>query len=545
MSRNILKEIVARRKKDIKADGFDGGFNIPAERSRPVHQFLAEKGVILEVKRASPSKGDIAPSLDSYATAYEYAKNGARAISCLTEKNWFKGTLEDLMKVCAAVDAFERDTGLKGPAVLRKDFLFDVKDVEIAYRAGADAVLLIARILSARKMLAMAKKAEELGISVLIEIRKDSDVKKLEHVMQNVSSKNIVCGVNSRDLKNFTVDTLVPAVMLERIRKVNADARVVFESGILSPNAAAFAGGLGFSGILLGEAAAKNPEKAGEFIKAFESTNLNANGKFWLDYASKLGQKNHKPFVKICGNTNAEDAVLAARNGADMLGFIIWPKSKRNVDCGKIREIREAINNLAAERRGMLFSKGIALRFNTPCFDAERRGIKPSARIKASGLKMPKFVGVIVEPESEAAAEAYQLVKEGILDAIQVHTFEAAKAFLQKKELAALPHYCAVNISDEADIAKLDELAKLGEPRILVDAHSASTPGGTGKTIDEALLSGIAKKYRLWIAGGLSIGNIKHIKNTFRPELVDLVSSLEKEPGIKDAEKLTAFLEKM
>ena len=507
MSRNILKEIVARRKKDIKADGFDGGFNIPAERSRPVHQFLAEKGVILEVKRASPSKGDIAPSLDSYATAYEYAKNGARAISCLTEKNWFKGTLEDLMKVCAAVDAFEKDTGLKGPAVLRKDFLFDVKDVEIAYRAGADAVLLIARILSARKMLAMAKKAEELGISVLIEIRKDSDVKKLEHVMQNVSSKNIVCGVNSRDLKNFTVDTLVPAVMLERIRKVNADARVVFESGILSPNAAAFAGGLGFSGILLGEAAAKNPEKAGEFIKAFESTNLNANGKFWLDYASKLGQKNHKPFVKICGNTNAEDAVLAARNCADMIGFIIWPKSKRNVSCDKIREIREAV--------------------------------------KDSGVKLPEFVGVIVEPESEAALEAYKLVGEGVLDAIQVHTFEAAKAFLQNKELAALPHYCAVNISDEADIAKLDELAKLGEPRILVDAHSASTPGGTGKTIDEALLSAISKKYRLWIAGGLSIGNIKHIKNTFRPELVDLVSSLEKEPGIKDAEKLTAFLEKM
>lgn len=523
MSRNILKEIVARRKKDIKASGFDGGFNIPSERSRPVHQFLAEKGVILEVKRASPSKGNIAPSLDSYATAYEYAKNGAKAISCLTEKNWFKGTLEDLMKVCAAVDAFERDTGLKGPAVLRKDFLFDVRDVEIAYRAGADAVLLIARILSARKMLAMAKKAEELGISVLIEIRKDGDVKKLEHVMQNVSSKNIVCGVNSRDLKNFTVDMLVPAVMLERIRKISGGARVIFESGILSPNAAAFAGGLGFSGILLGEAAAKNPEKAGEFIKAFESTNLNANGKFWLDYASKLGQKNHKPFVKICGNTNAEDAVLAARNCADMLGFIIWPKSKRNVSCDKIREIREAINNLAAERRG----------------------IKPSARKKASGLKMPEFVGVIVEPESEAALEAYKLVGEGVLDAIQVHTFEAAKAFLQNKELAALPHYCAVNISDEADIAKLDELAKLGEPRILVDAHSASTPGGTGKTIDEALLSAISKKYRLWIAGGLSIGNIKHIKNTFRPELVDLVSSLEKEPGIKDAEKLTTFLEKM
>ena len=545
MSGNILKEIVARRKKDIKADGFDGGFNIPHERTRPVHEFLAEKGAILEVKRASPSKGDIAPSLDSYATAFEYAKNGARAISCLTEKNWFKGTLEDLMKVCAAVDAFESETGLKAPAVLRKDFLFDVKDVEIAYRAGADAVLLIARILSAKRMLEMAKKAEELGISVLIEIRKDKDLKKLEYVMRQVNRKNIVCGVNSRDLKNFTVDTLVPAKMLERIRKINGGARVVFESGILSPEAAAFAGSLGFSGILLGEAAAKNPAKAGEFIKAFEGSSLNQNGKFWLDYAAKLEAKNSKPLVKICGNTNAKDAVLAARNGADMLGFIIWQKSKRNVDCVKIREIREAVNNLAAERRGMLFSKGIALRFNTPCFDAERRGIKPSARIKASGVKLPKFVGVIVEPESEAAAEAYQLVKEGVLDAIQVHTFEAAKAFLQKKELAALPHYCAVNISCEDDIKKLDELAKLGEPRILVDAHSAETPGGTGKTIDETLLSVIAKKYSLWIAGGLSLENIRRIKKTFKPELVDLVSSLEKEPGIKDAEKLITFLEKI
>ncbi|MBO7419594.1 MAG: bifunctional indole-3-glycerol phosphate synthase/phosphoribosylanthranilate isomerase, partial [Spirochaetaceae bacterium] len=152
---------------------------------------------------------------------------------------------------------------------------------------------------------------------------------------------------------------------------------------------------------------------------------------------------------------------------------------------------------------------------------------------------------VIVEPESEAAAEAYQLVKEGVLDVIQVHTFEAAKAFLQKKELAALPHYCAVNISCEDDIKKLDELAKLGEPRILVDAHSAETPGGTGKTIDETLLSAIAKKYSLWIAGGLSLENIRRIKKTFKPELVDLVSSLEKEQGIKDAEKLITFLEKI
>ena len=504
MSKNILKEIVTKRKKDIKLLGFEYGCKIPAERTRKVHPFLAERGAILEVKRASPSKGDIAPSLDSYATAYEYAKNGARAISCLTEKNYFKGTLDDLMKVCAAVDAYESETGLQGPAVLRKDFLLDEKEVEVAYRAGADAVLLIARILSAKKMLAMAKKAEALGISALIEIRKDKDLKKLEYVMRQVSHKHIVCGVNSRDLKNFSIDMLVPAVMLNKIRAIDADARVVFESGILSGNAAAFAGSMSFSGILLGEAAAKDPAKAGAFIKAFEGTSLNTNGRFWLDYASNIEENKQKPFVKICGNTNAEDAVLAAENGADLLGFIIWAKSKRSVSAQKIREIREAVKSRCA----------------VP----------------------PKFAGVIVEPESEAAKEAYKLVREGVLDVIQVHTYEAAKAFLENSELAELPHYCAVNISCSDDIKKLDELAVLGEPRILVDAQTQDKIGGTGKTIDEGLLSEIAKKYRLWIAGGLSLDNIRHIKKTYKPELVDLVSSLEKEPGIKDAKKVTCFL---
>ena len=90
---DILTTIVEKRKADIERLGVTFGFTIPEERSRPVHSFLTEKGVILEVKRASPSKGDIAPELESGATARSYAEAGARAISCLTETNYFKGTL--------------------------------------------------------------------------------------------------------------------------------------------------------------------------------------------------------------------------------------------------------------------------------------------------------------------------------------------------------------------------------------------------------------------------------------------------------------------
>jgi len=292
MARNILDEIVERRKDDISKLGWDFGFKIPENRQRPVHPFLNTKGVILEVKRASPSKGDIAPDLDSAATALSYAQAGARAISCLTEANYFKGTLEDLMKVCAAIDSYEKETGTTGPAVLRKDFLIDEKEIEIAYRAGADAVLLISRILPTEKMISMAKKCEELGLTALVELRLDEDVEKLAQVVKVVNPKYIAAGVNSRDLRDFTIDLLTPCKMLNKIRAVlGQDARVIFESGIRTPQSAAFVGSLGFAGMLLGEAAAKDPEVRNDLVKSFVEGEETENAKFWNEYAVKVDQK--------------------------------------------------------------------------------------------------------------------------------------------------------------------------------------------------------------------------------------------------------------
>lgn len=506
--RDILKEIIDKRKSDISKLGIEFGFDIPKSRQRKIHPFIEEKGAILEVKRASPSKGDIAPNLDSAATAYEYAKAGAKAISCLTETNYFKGTLQDLMKVCAAVDEYERETGKTAPAVLRKDFLLSVEEVEVAFRAGADAVLLIARILTKETMLSMAKKCEEVGISCLIEVRQDEDLEKLEFVMNQVNHKYIVCGVNSRDLKDFTIDMLKPAQMFTKIRNIASDARVTFESGILSPSAATFASSMGFSAFLMGEAAAKNPQKTAEFINAFENAPLTKNGAEWKTFATsvydKIENSKSRPFIKICGITNVEDAALATELGADFLGFIMWNKSKRNVDIQKIREIK-----------------------NNCHFD------------KLNDRK-PEFVGVIVDIDSEEGKNAIQLVKEGVLDFIQVHTFDSAMRFVNS-DLVNQPHYCAVNLSGIEDITKVDELNKLGEPRILIDAQTASEIGGTGKTVDEKIVSEVSKKYKLWIAGGINSENVCEIVRKFNPELIDVSSSLELEPGKKDSEKLRKF----
>ncbi len=501
--RNILDEIVNRRRDDIARTGYDFGFSIPETRSRKVHPFLDKKGVILEVKRASPSKGDIAPDLDSAATALSYAKAGAKAISCLTETNYFKGTLEDLMKVCKSVDSYEQETGLTGPAVLRKDFLIDETEIEIAYRAGADAVLLISRILPTRKMISMAKKCEELGITALVELRLDEDVEKLAEVAKEVDTKYLVAGVNSRDLKDFTIDLLTPCGMLKKIQAVlGKDARVIFESGIRTPQSAAFVGSLGFAGMLLGEAAAKNPEIRAELVASFVNGSSTPNARFWLDYSEKILQKAaDKPFAKICGITNEEDALKACQEGADYLGFIFYNKSPRHAS-------KELVEKLASL----------------------------TAAIK---------VGVIVNPDDEEAKQAIQLAKDGLLDVIQLHTMDCARKFLSIEENRKLPHYCAINISSEEDLKLLDELFDLGEPRVLVDAQTEEKIGGTGKQISSELVALVQKKYKLWLAGGLTPENVSQVTDTYKPELIDTASGVEAEPGRKDFMKLESYLKNL
>ncbi|MCR5253477.1 MAG: bifunctional indole-3-glycerol phosphate synthase/phosphoribosylanthranilate isomerase [Treponema sp.] len=505
MAKDILKEIVDRRLADIERLGLDFGCGVPAVRARKVHPFIEKKGAILEIKRASPSKGDIAPSLDAAKTAVDYAKSGARAISCLTEMNYFKGSLYDFMKAVAALDKLEAK-GEEIPALLRKDFLLSVDEVEVSFRAGADAVLLIARILTAETMCQMANKAEELGISVLIEVRKNEDLEKLSYVMERVNHKNIVCGVNSRDLKDFSIDMLAPCALLSKIKRIAADARVTFESGILSPDSAAFAASAGFSAILLGEAAAKNPEQAGRFVKAFCETAENKAGKSWCDYAEKVRRREAgaRPLVKICGITRKEDALLAAQLGADFLGFIFWKGSKRNVESEKAFEIIKAV--------------------------------------RAGGFKCG-FVGVIVNPEDDEAKAAFSLVREGILDKIQFHSCKVPSP--SDEAFADIPRYGAVNIRSEEDLSKLDDLILHGQPRVLIDAQSGNAIGGTGVTIDKALVEEAAKRARLWLAGGITAENVCNIIEDFQPELIDVASGVEAALGIKDAEKLRAFFDKV
>ena len=411
---DILTTIVEKRKADIKRLGVTFGFDIPEVRQRPVHPFLKQKGVILEVKRASPSKGDIAPDLNAAETARSYANAGAAAISCLTETNYFKGTLGDLVAVCEAVP----DT-----AVLRKDFLINEEEVEIAYRAGADAVLLIARILESDMMIKMASVAAAHKMTSLVEVRSDEDIEKLRAVAAVVDHEFIVCGVNSRDLATFKIDLLKPCALLNKIRSVlGDDARVIFESGIRTPQAARFAGSLGFTGMLLGEAAAKNPELRSELVKSFVEAETNKNAEFWKAYNS-VDTK-----IKICGLTRSEDVLLADSLGTAFVGFIFAAGFARNV-CGE--------------------------RFEK---------ILPSLKtVKA------KKVAVITDPDSMEAESAARYVEAGILDGLQLHGIPYEKV---PQRFLELPHYFAITEKNGPVEEAAEKLFLMGEPRFLLDSKA-------------------------------------------------------------------------
>lgn len=531
MAANILDEIVEKRKADIQEKGYSFGYDIPSQRTRGnIVPFIAQKGTVLEIKRASPSKRDIAPELNAADTATAYAQAGTSAISVLTEENYFKGNLLDLMNACKAVDDYaDAHPDAKRVAILRKDFLLAPEEIDVAYRCGADAVLLIARILDKDTMRTMAAKCEELGMTAFIELRLKDDLKKLAYTAQKVNKKYIVCGVNARDLKDFSIDLLTPAGLLADIQDIlGKDARVIFESGVRTPMAADFAGSLGFTGMLLGEAAARNPSEASALVSSFVNAKETPHSQFWIDYAQMIheraGRGIKRPLVKICGLTTADDALAATLIAPDFLGFIFCAKSKRNVNAEVVRQVRTILDEH---------------------FDQEAAEMPETCEPNFDADQKPILVGVITECESAEGSQAINLVKEGILDVLQLHGQTAVEQFFQRDDIKQIPHYAVVNVSTQEDLDKITDLRKKGEPRILIDAKSGNEIGGTGITINAQLVQQVAKKIKLWLAGGINPNNVAGIISNFQPELIDISSGIESAPGVKDYDALLQLDQEM
>ncbi|KAJ1852241.1 anthranilate synthase / indole-3-glycerol phosphate synthase [Coemansia sp. RSA 638] len=212
--------------------------------------------VLAEVKRASPSKGDISADAVAAEHGLAYAQAGAAAISVLTEPTWFKGSIDDLRDVRQAVARVE-----PRPAVLRKEFVFEKYQIAEARLAGADSVLLIVKMLSRAQLHALLAYSRELRMEPLVEVN-DAD-----EMRAALDAGATVIGVNNRDLRTFAVDMDTTRDLAANVPK---DIVLVALSGIVQPSDAAIYAGAGVGGVLVGEALMRATDKAA-FVQGLQT----------------------------------------------------------------------------------------------------------------------------------------------------------------------------------------------------------------------------------------------------------------------------------
>jgi indole-3-glycerol phosphate synthase len=248
MTETILDKIVADRKRDVAAQKRRMPVSLLKERAarRKPHDFraaLSGEGLklIAEIKKASPSKGLLCPVFNPVDLARVYEQSGAAAISVLTETRYFQGSFEHLTAVRESV----------GLPLLRKDFIFDEYQVYETAAGGADALLLIAAILSAKQLAKLLETGHSLGLDCLVEVHNEREMANA------LNSGAEIIGINNRDLNTFKTDIETTRRLL---RLVPGGKIVISESGISRCDDVIRLRTWGVNAVLVGEALVTAPD---------------------------------------------------------------------------------------------------------------------------------------------------------------------------------------------------------------------------------------------------------------------------------------------
>jgi indole-3-glycerol phosphate synthase/phosphoribosylanthranilate isomerase len=270
--------------------------------------------LIAEVKRASPSKGMLAPDLDPVALACTYEANGAAAISVLTEPDFFLGAPQYLTSIKEAVTI----------PVLRKDFIVDEYQVYEARAWGADAILLICAILDERQLRHLLHVAHQQRMRCLVEVH------SREEAQRAIDAGARIIGVNSRDLVTFEMN---PYLIRELRSIIPADRVIVAESGIHTEADARRLARYDVQAMLVGESLVVSPDVPAQMQMLLRAANTSTQ-------------------VKICGMQRPEDIDAATAAGADMLGFIFHEASRRSITPKRAGELLSASQHYTQPAKG-------------------------------------------------------------------------------------------------------------------------------------------------------------------------------------------------
>ena len=243
-------------------------------------------GAIAEVKRRSPSAGDLRPDADPARLAAQFAAAGAAAVSVLVDER-FGGTIDDLRAAREATDA----------PLLGKGFFSSEDHLDELRDAGADAILLLLRDLDDATAARLLAYAHSLGMDALVEAHDGGELDRA------IALDAPVIGVNARDLSTFSIDR---RGQLELVSRAPRDRVVIAESGVHTRAQGAAAELAGADAVLVGSALMRS-----------------------ADPPAKLRELLSRPLVKVCGLTRQEDVDVAVEAGADLLGFILAERSPR------------------------------------------------------------------------------------------------------------------------------------------------------------------------------------------------------------------------
>lgn len=456
--------------------------------------------LMAEIKRASPSKGPIAPKICAAEQARKYALAGASVISVLTEPHWFLGSIEDLRTVRQSLEGMPNR-----PAILRKEFVFDEYQILEGRLAGCDSVLLIVKMLDENILKRLLLYSRSLGMEPLVEVNTPEEMK----VAINLGAQ--VIGVNNRDLTTFKVDLDTTSRLMENVPK---ETIVSALSGISSPKDVEVYRTRGVGAVLVGEALMR-AEKPGEFAAKLLGTSQDV----------KHDHVSHGLLVKICGTRTAEAARSAIEAGADMIGIILVEGRKRCVSREAALAISDEVHHTSRPNSTQTIEPVIedAIAANqffehtATFFRREDRAL---------------LVGVF---QNQALSYILNHVRLLNLDAVQLHGSEP----IEWASLIPVPVIRRFGLNDPG-------LGRRGYHALpLLD----SALGGTGQVLDPTTVTSTLaadEALRVVLAGGLdpeNVGNILNKFSTFRSQIaaVDVSSGIE-DNGKQSLQKIDAFV---